>query len=73
MGLAITFGFIAAVGFGLSAVFARLGLQRIAPMVALSSSHVFLQCLERFTMRIVWGTFLAVLGVVLVIIGSTQL
>tara|TARA_B100001013_G_scaffold324038_1_gene235341 strand:+ start:348 stop:788 length:441 start_codon:yes stop_codon:yes gene_type:complete len=31
MGLAITFGFIAAVGFGLSAVFARLGLQRIAP------------------------------------------
>lgn len=48
-------------------------LASLYPLVALSLSHVFLQRLERITMRIVWGTFLAVLGVVLVIIGSTQL
>ena len=43
------------------------------PIVALLLAHLFLQRLERVTIRVVAGTTLAVVGVVLVILGSTQL
>ena len=43
------------------------------PLVALVLTHLFLQQLERVTPRVVTGTFFAVGGVIIVILGSVQL
>ena len=47
-------------------------LASLNPLVTLTLAHLFLQRLERVTARVVAGTVLAVLGVILVIIGSVQ-
>ena len=43
----------------------------ISPLVTLVLAHIFLNKLEQVTKWIVFGTGLAVLGIVMVIIGST--
>ena len=43
----------------------------ISPLVTLLLAHVFLSRLERVTKRVLVGTMLTVLGVVLAIFGST--
>jgi drug/metabolite transporter (DMT)-like permease len=43
----------------------------ISPLVTLVLAHFFLNKLEQVTKWIVFGTGLAVLGIVMVIIGST--
>ena len=72
----------AGVSSGCAVMFLVLGLDRatvtmVSPIVALNPivtlvmAHFLLQRLERITMRVVLGTFLAVVGVVLVVVGST--
>ena len=72
----------AGVSSGCAVMFLVLGLDRatvtlVSPIVALNPivtlvmAHFLLQRLERITMRVVLGTFLAVVGVVLVVIGSS--
>ena len=48
-------------------------LASLNPLVTLTLAHLFLQRLERVTARMVGGTVMAVGGVVLVVVGSTQL
>lgn len=48
-------------------------LASLNPLVTLTLAHLFLQRLERVTVRVVGGTAMAVVGVVLVVVGSTQL
>jgi drug/metabolite transporter (DMT)-like permease len=43
----------------------------ISPIVTLVLAHIFLNKLEQVTKWIVLGTSLAVLGIIMVIIGST--
>ena len=47
-------------------------LASLNPLVTLALVHLFLQRLERVTARVMAGTVLAVLGVILVILGSVQ-
>lgn len=80
------FGFIIAAGVvsGSAITFLTLAVNRapvavvtplasLNPLVTLTLAHLFLQRLERVTARMVGGTVMAVGGVVLVVVGSTQL
>ena len=42
----------------------------VSPLISLSLAHIFLQQLERITLRIWIGAFLVVAGVILVTLGS---
>jgi drug/metabolite transporter (DMT)-like permease len=44
----------------------------LTPLFALVFTHLFLQRLERVTLRIVVGTLLVVAGIVLVVVGSAR-
>lgn len=72
----------AGVTSGSAVMFLVLGLDRttvtlvspiaaLNPIVTLTLAHLLLQRLERITKRVVIGTFMAVAGVILVIVGST--
>ena len=80
------FGFIMAAGVssGSAVTFLALALNRapvavitpvlsLSPLVTLILVHLFLQRLERVTVRVVLGTVIALTGVILVIVGGSQL
>ena len=79
-------GFVMAAGVasGLGVTFLTLAVNRapvavvtpiaaLNPIVTLILVHLFLQRLERISPRVVMGTLVAVIGVILVIVGSSQL